>query len=92
MGAFGIGPWMPLATFSKNRIAGRFGHLANAASAELLGAMDCSKLQHMIAAHLSQKNNLPELARAAVAAALNCEPDWIGIATQEEGFGWRQIF
>ena len=75
----------------KNRIAGRFGHLANAASAELVRAMDCSKLQHVIAAHLSQQNNLPGLARAALAGALNCEQEWIGIATQEEGFGWREI-
>jgi phosphoribosyl 1,2-cyclic phosphodiesterase len=75
----------------KNRIAGRLGHLANAASAELVQAMDCSRLKHVIAAHLSLQNNLPELARAALAGALNCEPDWIGIATQDDGFAWRQI-
>jgi hypothetical protein len=54
-------------------------------------AMDCSRLKHVIAAHLSLQNNLPELARAALAGALNCEPDWIGIATQDDGFAWRQI-
>ena len=75
----------------KARIAGRLGHLANAASAELVRAMDCSRLQHLIAAHLSQTNNTPELARAALAGALGCAADWIGIATQEEGFGWREI-
>ena len=75
----------------KNRIAGRFGHLANAASAELVRAMDCSRLQHVIAAHLSQQNNTPDLARAALAGALDCTPDWIGIALQDDGFAWRQI-
>ena len=75
----------------KERIAGRLGHLANAASADLVRAMDCSRLQHVIAAHLSETNNTPELARSALAGALNCEPEWIGVATQEEGFGWRQI-
>ena len=75
----------------KDRIAGRLGHLANAASADLVRAMDCSRLQHVIAAHLSEQNNTPELARAALAGALNCEAGWIGVATQEEGFGWRQI-
>ena len=75
----------------KRRIAGRLGHLSNEASAELVRAMDCTRLQHVIAAHLSEKNNTAELARAALAGALNCAPDWIGIATQEEGFGWRQI-
>jgi phosphoribosyl 1,2-cyclic phosphodiesterase len=75
----------------KRRIAGRFGHLDNAASAALLSALDASKLQHLIAAHLSQKNNTPALARAALAAVLNCDPSWIGVADQEEGFGWREL-
>jgi phosphoribosyl 1,2-cyclic phosphodiesterase len=81
----------PYTASLKKRIAGRLGHLSNDASAELVRAMDCTRLQHVIAAHLSEKNNTPELARAALAGALNCAPDWIGIATQEEGFGWRQI-
>lgn len=75
----------------KNRIAGRLGHLANAASAELVRAMDCTRLQHFVAAHLSRTNNTPELARAAIADALGCEASWIGVASQDEGFGWRQI-
>ncbi len=75
----------------KRRISGRLGHLSNEASAEIVRAMDCSRLQHVIAAHLSEKNNTPELARAALAGALNCAPEWIGIATQEEGFAWREI-
>lgn len=75
----------------KRRIAGKFGHLSNAASAEIVRAMDCGRLQHVIAAHLSKQNNTPELARAALAGALGCAEEWIGVATQEEGFGWRQI-
>jgi phosphoribosyl 1,2-cyclic phosphodiesterase len=75
----------------KRRIAGRLGHLSNEASAEIVRAMDCSRLQHVIAAHLSEKNNTPELARAALAGALGCAPDWIGIASQEDGFAWREI-
>jgi len=81
----------PYPAHLKSRIAGRLGHLANAASAELVRAMDCSRLQHLVAAHLSQTNNTPELARAALARALGCAPEWIGVATQDEGFGWRQI-
>jgi len=75
----------------KKRIAGRLGHLSNDASAELVRAMDCARLQHVIAAHLSETNNTPELARGALARALNCAPDWIGVATQNEGFDWREI-
>jgi phosphoribosyl 1,2-cyclic phosphodiesterase len=75
----------------KERIAGPFGHLDNVDSGRLLGALDCSKLKHVIGAHLSEKNNRPELARAALATALGCEETWIGLATQDEGFGWRQL-
>jgi phosphoribosyl 1,2-cyclic phosphodiesterase len=75
----------------KQRIAGRFGHLDNAQAAELVAALDCARLQHMVAAHLSQNNNHPDLARAALAAALGCTSDWIGVAEQERGLDWRQI-
>jgi hypothetical protein len=53
--------------------------------------MDCGRLKHVIAAHLSKQNNTPELARAALSAALGCAAEWIGIATQDEGFAWREI-
>ncbi|MBI3937922.1 MAG: MBL fold metallo-hydrolase [Betaproteobacteria bacterium] len=75
----------------KRRIAGRFGHLDNGAAARLLASLDTSRLRHVIAAHLSRHNNTPQLARAALAGALGCEDGWIGVASQEEGFGWREI-
>jgi phosphoribosyl 1,2-cyclic phosphodiesterase len=75
----------------KSRIGGAFGHLANEAAARLLAALDTRSLQHVIAAHLSQENNTPELAREALAGALNCAPEWIGVAAQDDGFGWRSI-
>lgn len=82
------GPYPPML---KQRVAGRFGHLDNGMAARLLANLDSSKLQHLIAAHLSEKNNTPELARAALSGVLNCEPEWIGVADQLDGFGWRQI-
>ena len=75
----------------KERISGPFGHLSNAASEKLLAALDRSRLKHVLAAHLSQQNNRPDLARGALARAMRCEPDWIGLATQEEGFAWREL-
>jgi phosphoribosyl 1,2-cyclic phosphodiesterase len=75
----------------KRRISGRLGHLDNATAARILGGIDCTHLQHFIAAHLSAQNNTPELARSAMAAALNCEPEWICVATQSEGIEWREI-
>lgn len=75
----------------KQRVGGRLGHLENTASARLLANLDCTRLQHIIAAHLSQKNNTPLLAQAMLSDALNCEIDWVGVADQSEGFGWRQL-
>jgi phosphoribosyl 1,2-cyclic phosphodiesterase len=75
----------------KTRIAGPFGHLHNGDSAKLLASLDRSRLKHVIAAHLSHQNNTPDLARAALAGVMGCAADWIGIATQEEGFGWRDL-
>ncbi len=75
----------------KERIGGPFGHLDNRDSEGLLGALDRSRLRHVIAAHLSQQNNRPEIARAALARAMGCGEDWIGLATQDDGFGWRDI-
>jgi phosphoribosyl 1,2-cyclic phosphodiesterase len=75
----------------KERIAGPFGHLDNRDSERLLGAIDRSRLKHVIAAHLSQQNNRPGLARDALARAMGCAENWIGLATQEEGFAWRDL-
>ena len=75
----------------KQRIASRFGHLDNQTAAQLLASVDCSRLQHLIAAHLSQQNNTPDLARTALAQTLNCALEWVGVASQAEGFGWREI-
>jgi phosphoribosyl 1,2-cyclic phosphodiesterase len=74
----------------KERIGGPFGHLDNLDAARLLATLDCSRLKHIIGAHLSQQNNTPDLARAALAGAMGCEPGWIGLATQDDGFDWRE--
>lgn len=74
----------------KERIAGKFGHLDNHTAAELLSLIDCRRLKHLVAAHLSKQNNTPELARAALARGLNCELEWVGVATQSDGFADRK--
>ena len=75
----------------KQRIAGRLGHLANAAAAQLLERVDKARLKHIVAAHLSQQNNSPELARSALAGALGCAPEWVAVADAEHGLDWRDI-
>jgi len=75
----------------KHRIAGRFGHLCNAAAGGLVAALERTRLRHLIAAHLSQQNNTPDLAVCALSQAAGCEREWVGVATQDGGFGWRDV-
>ncbi|MBI5660450.1 MAG: MBL fold metallo-hydrolase [Nitrosomonadales bacterium] len=75
----------------KQRVGGRFGHLSNAAAAALLARLDNRRLQHIVAAHLSRKNNTRELAVGALSAALGCAAEWVAVATQQDGLGWREI-
>jgi phosphoribosyl 1,2-cyclic phosphodiesterase len=75
----------------KQRVSGRLGHLDNIGAANILSKLDNSHLKHIIAAHLSEKNNKPEFAINALSQALNCEKNWIGIAEQETGFDWREV-
>ncbi|HYD33936.1 MAG TPA: MBL fold metallo-hydrolase [Methylophilaceae bacterium] len=81
----------PYAQPLKKRVSSRLGHLDNQTSASLLSRLDNSRLKHLLAAHLSAQNNSPHLARSALSTALNCKPEWIGIADQEQGFDWRQL-
>jgi phosphoribosyl 1,2-cyclic phosphodiesterase len=76
----------------QRRIAGNFGHLDNRQAASLLRQIETQQLQHIVAAHLSEQNNRPQLVVNALASALNCAKEWIGVAGQENGFSWRQMF
>ncbi|MFN2308529.1 MAG: MBL fold metallo-hydrolase [Gammaproteobacteria bacterium] len=87
-GLLAAGPYPPRL---KQRVAGRLGHLSNAQAAGLLAGLERGGLRHLVAAHLSDTNNRPALARAALAEALGCAPDWIGIADQAQGLAWRQV-
>ena len=81
----------PYSRALKQRVGGPLGHLSNAQAAGLLRQLDTGRLQHIVAAHLSEKNNAPALACSALAGALDCEADWIGIAGQDDGLDWREI-
>lgn len=73
----------------KSRIAGPLGHLANETAAGILAACRHGGLRHVVAAHLSERNNRPALARAALAAALGCADADIDVADPLLGLGWR---
>ena len=72
----------------KWRIGGPFGHLSNVHAAEILAALDRSRLNKIVGAHLSQQNNTPALARKAMDGVVQAEPIELLIAGQEDGFDW----
>lgn len=82
------GPYPPSL---KERVAGRLGHLSNDAAAELLGRIGRTKLQHLVAVHLSETNNSPSLAQAALAAVMGWGSHEIIVADQEQGLDWCTI-
>jgi len=75
----------------KARVTSAQGHLDNQAAATLLSRLDTSRLQHLVAVHLSETNNTPALARAALCEALDCESSFIQVADQNKGLPWHAI-
>ncbi len=75
----------------KRRIGGKLGHLANHQSAALLDACRHTGLRHVVAAHLSQQNNRPELAVAALRGALGPASTAITVADAETGCAWVEL-
>jgi phosphoribosyl 1,2-cyclic phosphodiesterase len=75
----------------KRRIGGDYGHLANDTSAQILAQLDHSRLKSVVGAHLSQQNNTPALAHAALMQAMGEGFEGIRIACQQEGFDWLDI-
>ncbi len=75
-------------SFLKSRISGPLGHLSNAASAHLLQSVMHGQLKTVVAAHLSDKNNTPELVGQAFGAVMNCAAQEVIIAHQDRGTDW----
>lgn len=77
--------------FLKLRVGGDYGHLNNHQAARLVSELGWENLQHLVLAHLSSKNNLPQLARQCFVDTLGCDPDWLQVANQDCGLDWREI-
>ena len=75
----------------KRRIGGPRGHLANAQSAALLDACRHGGLQHVVAAHLSQQNNRPDLALSSLRNVLGHAATRLCAADAAAGCGWIEI-
>lgn len=81
----------PYPAFLKARIAGPEGHLDNASAGQLLARVAHARIQHVVGAHLSEKNNTPAIVKAAMAHALGDTPQNMHVATQDAGFHWREL-
>jgi phosphoribosyl 1,2-cyclic phosphodiesterase len=72
----------------KQRVLSRVGHLSNAAASSFLEEIYDGTATHLILAHLSESNNLPELARLSAERALVCKPNLLAnrlhLAAQHE--------
>jgi phosphoribosyl 1,2-cyclic phosphodiesterase len=77
--------------FLKRRVGGSNGHLANSQAAAILQAVRHDRLNHVVAAHLSARNNRPALARAALAAALERADEDILVADAALGTDWVTV-
>ncbi len=77
-------------TFLKKRVGGAYGHLSNTAAADIAANCQHADLYHIVAAHLSQENNRPELVRDCLGQVLGLNTD-ITIATATEGCSWTRL-
>ena len=76
--------------FLKRRVGGLHGHLSNAQAAEALGALRHDRMNIVVAAHLSERNNRPELVSCAFSAVLGCAESDVLLA-ERHGRGWLSV-
>jgi phosphoribosyl 1,2-cyclic phosphodiesterase len=76
--------------FLKKRVGGAYGHLSNTAAADIADLTRHRDLRLVVAAHLSQQNNRPELARHCLGQVLDSSTE-IVVATPEAGCGWMSV-
>ena len=82
------GPYPPRL---KMRVGGVHGHLSNRQAAALLARLDSSRLQRLVAAHLSEKNNAPDKAREALLDADPLIESKMSILAQDDVADWVEV-
>lgn len=70
------------------RVGGDYGHLNNQQAADFLARIDHPGLQQLVAAHLSEKNNHPDLARAALCASAEGVEERLAMLVQDQASPW----
>jgi phosphoribosyl 1,2-cyclic phosphodiesterase len=77
--------------FLKLRVGGKHGHLSNTAAADIARAVRHDGLRHVVAAHLSEQNNRPEIVRRLMADALGGREAEMLTASASEGSPWLDV-
>ena len=77
-------------SFLKERVGSQWGHLNNKQTASLVASLEQTRLQHLVIAHISERNNDIQLVKSHI------EPIFKGIgaihyACQNQGFGWLNV-
>ena len=75
----------------KQRVSSDIGHLDNKQATHLLKSIKLDKLKHVIGMHVSEKNNNNEFAADALCSGLGCDRNEVALASQSEGFMWREL-
>ncbi len=75
----------------QERIRNGYGHLSNTACADLLGQLDCGRLQAVALGHLSDQNNTPECALGTVAPTLSHTDAVVTVLAQSRPSAWHAI-
>jgi phosphoribosyl 1,2-cyclic phosphodiesterase len=73
------------------RVGGDHGHLSNAQSIGLLGQLDHQNWQHLVAAHISEKNNDPQLVRSALDSFDTSMASRFSVLNQEKPSRWFDL-
>tara|TARA_B110000046_G_C13022439_1_gene411933 strand:+ start:4437 stop:5198 length:762 start_codon:yes stop_codon:yes gene_type:complete len=80
----------PYPAFLKERVSGQWGHLNNQQTANLLMAVDQSRLQHLVVGHISDKNNSLDKVRPVIEQAYTGQGN-LHFACQKDGFDWLYL-
>ena len=75
----------------QRRVGGDHGHLSNAQSIGLLGQLDHQNWQHLVAAHISEKNNDPQLVRSALDSFDTSMASRFSVLNQEKPSRWFDL-
>jgi phosphoribosyl 1,2-cyclic phosphodiesterase len=87
-GMLADGPYPPAL---QRRVGGPLGHLSNRQAAEFLAKLDHGRLRHLVASHLSEKNNRPDLVRETLTTVSAGIEERLAFALQDEISDWFHI-